>query len=94
MVQWLRLYLANARRSGSISGPGTRIPHAILAWPKDFLKKAKEIAGNLAGNGKDGETVIPKGGLRDDDLDIFLHTIPGNDPNSPINFADQKKFMI
>ena len=54
----------------------------------------EEIAGNLAGNGKDGETVIPKGGLRDDDLDIFLHTIPGNDPNSPINFADQKKFMI
>ena len=29
MVQWLRLYTANAEVAGLISGWGTKIPHAL-----------------------------------------------------------------
>ena len=43
VVQWLRLHLANARRLGSISGPGTRIPHG----QKVFLKRKAELTAFL-----------------------------------------------
>ena len=35
MVQWLRLCTYTARGIGSISGQGTKIPHA--AWPKIYM---------------------------------------------------------
>ena len=33
-VQWLRLCTSTAGDTGSISGQGTKIPHATVVWPK------------------------------------------------------------
>ena len=41
MVQWLRLRASAAGGTGSIPGPGTKIPHA--AWPKKKTPNEKKV---------------------------------------------------
>ena len=42
MVQWLRLHVSTAAGTGSIPGPGIRIPRAARSMGKKLKKKKKK----------------------------------------------------